>query len=307
MKSAESRMTEFVKYHIEGDGECNNVVLKAYADKHGLDTQQRFDLAYFFAVTYCVCSAILLFNDRDEIKRNPREYARTMKSDIIFQSDRKYVRMLDNFENMLVFWAENLQDSDKQTKQFFEGNRLILKRAIPIVSKWYYFGRFGAFLYLETLAWLIEAKVENYTIEWKSGSTATSGLMNVFCLDDYANYFDKNKKLKVNPAELDLMLKRVAEKIENAGGNSDTTQVETSLCAYRKFYKGTRYNGYYLDRMLEEIVWYEKHFPCYKNLTEELKKIRSEKFKKRYLGERMGWNKIRIQMKKSYLMTNQIL
>lgn len=47
MKSAESRMTEFVKYHIEGDGECNNVVLKAYADKHGLDTQQRFDLAYF--------------------------------------------------------------------------------------------------------------------------------------------------------------------------------------------------------------------------------------------------------------------
>jgi hypothetical protein len=215
--------------------------------------------------------------------------------------------MLDNFPNMMKFWADKMQDPQAVMEEFIEGKRLLLKRAIPCVEKWYFFGRFGAFLFLETLAKLLDLQVENYTIEWTKGSTATSGLLNLFCLDDEANTFDQKKKLKRSTKQLDEMLKKTAYEIELRGGNSDTTQVETSLCAYRKFYKGTRYNGYYLDRMLEEIVWYEKHFPCYKNLTEELKKIRSEKFEKRYLGERMGWNKIRIKMKKSYLMTNQIL
>lgn len=33
MKDRKQRMIEFVNYHIHGDGECNNVVLKAWADK----------------------------------------------------------------------------------------------------------------------------------------------------------------------------------------------------------------------------------------------------------------------------------
>lgn len=306
MKSAEKRLNEFVQYHIAGDGECNNVVLKAYADECKMDAHERFDLAYFFAVTYCVCSAILLFDDKDVIRSKPLEYARTHKQNIIFQSDRKYVKMLNNFEGMLLFWATHLQDYHSQMEKFFDGDKLILRRAIPIVSDWYFFGRFGAFLFLETLAWLVEAKVENYTIEWKQGSTATSGLMNVFCLDDYANIFDKTKTLKVSSNQLDIMLKRVAEKIEKEGGNSDTTQVETSLCAYRKFYKGSRYNGYYLDRMLEEIYHY-LNVPNAKNVAKKVLEIRAKNFKAKYLGENNGWYSIRKEMKKSYLTTGEIL
>ena len=305
MKSVQNRIKEFVNYHINGDGECNNTVLKEYADEHCLTAQDRFDLAYFFSITYCVCSATILLNDRHLIKSNPLKYARANKQHLIFQSDRKYVKMLNNFANTLKFWVDNLQDYKSQLGRMTDSGRLSLKKAIPYVQKWVFFGRFSAFLFLETLACLMRCEVENYTIDWKNGSTATSGLMNVYGLDKYANEFDKKKKLDVPVEQMDNMLFSLAEKIKKEGGNDDTTQVETSLCAYRKFYKGSRYNGFYLDRMLGEIYHYINQ-KKYKSTAEEILKLRAKLFPKKYLGELSGWNNIRPQMKKAYLLTGEI-
>ena len=42
----EKRMTEFVHYHINGDGECNGIVLKEYADMHGLTDEKRITIHF---------------------------------------------------------------------------------------------------------------------------------------------------------------------------------------------------------------------------------------------------------------------
>lgn len=253
-KSVNERMHEFVEYHINGDGECNNIVLREYAERHKLTKQERFALSFFFAVCYCVESAVFMLRHEPEIRRSPKEWAEQNKSKIIFQSDRKYTKMLDHFAKSLEFYSTI--DAGEVAEAF--GERVVLKDAIPEVERWYFFGRFSAYLFLETYIDMCGLPCENTTIEWREGATATSGLMNVFGYDKAAEMFDAHKRLLIPTERLDELLAILAKAVERSGGDSNTTKLETSLCAYRKFYKGSRYNGFYLDRMLGEIEWYKK-------------------------------------------------
>lgn len=305
-KSVEERIAEFIPYHINGDGECNNVVLKAYADRHKLTENQRFELAFFFAITYCVGSALILFRDRFRIVDDPVGYARENKDRLIFQSDRKYVKMRDTFEKLLVFYQTDIYDHREAIlRSITDKGVIILSKAIPYVERWFYFGRFATFLYLETLVALLGLGFENTSIDWRNGDTATSGMLNLHGLDNSANAFDKTNKLPNNLSTetMDEWLRSLQEQIKAVGGDYLTTDVETSLCAYRKLYKGSRYNGFYLDRMLEEIYAMKQAEP---ELMKELLVIRSKTCNHDYLGEIGGWQGIRPEMKKYYLKTGKI-
>lgn len=302
MKPFEKRVEEFVQYHINGDGECNTVVLSEWANRRNLGLQERFELAYFFSVTYCVESAIVIFLQKKEALENPRGWARENKEKLVFQSDRKYMKMKDSFENSLS-WFSKHRDAGKFLKNIEKDGRIDLDLAVSEVEGWYMFGRFSAFLFLEMFVNLIGAEFENTTIDWKHGNTATSGLLNVFGFDDAANAFDKAGRLLLPIEKMDNMLSYVMSAISSAGGVPNVTEVETSLCAYRKFYKGSRYNGYYLDRMLEELRKMSRDYP---NITKELFEIRKEKFDQRYLGEICGWSGVRSKMKKLYRETGLI-
>lgn len=303
MKSAEERMAEFVKYHIEGDGECNNVVLKAWAEKHGLELQDRYVLAFLFSVTYCVESAIALFYARrKEGSLTPKTVAE-LKPKMIFQSDRKYMRMKDNFEKCVNHFESSNSDAKKFLLNVSDNGKIKLQKAIKYVQSWVMYGRFASFLFLETFIELTGIKSDNTTIDWKNGDTATSGLLNVYGLDNFADAFDKKGILGVSYSNLNTMLGKVLHMIEQNGGNVNVTEVETSLCAYRKFYKGSRYNGYYLDRMLEEINAMKNDFP---DISAELLEIRAKSCNIRFLGELGNWCGIRREMKHFYLNEGKI-
>lgn len=296
-KSPSERMREFALYHRDGDGECNAVILKAYADKHGLDGHERFDLAYFFSVVYCVESGVILFQNRESIRWDADSAAARLKPQMIFQSDRKYMGMRDCFVKALQFWARS--NLEAQVGKFINNGVLMLEDATRHVQRWYMFGRFSAYLFLETYATLLDTPVTDMTIEWKHGDTATSGILNLFGHDAEAEEFDKKGRLLIPSERLDRYLERVKEYVAKTGGDTNTTKLETSLCAYRKLYKASRYNGFYLDRMLAELVWYRKH-PEHERLTEELFSLRGKLFPDELLGEKHGWNGIRSEAKKLY-------
>lgn len=309
MKSVAERMKEFVTYHINGDGECNGVLLKAYADEHELNRQQRFDLAYFYSVTYCIPSALIIFYQKDEMLKEPYRWADKHIGRILFQSDRRYARLNGNFRQMLNYYREHLQNADDYIKKTSTGNKIVLDKALAETQGWYFFGRFGAFLFVETLCRLLGWEIENAdTIEWKDGDTATSGLMNLFALDKSADYFDKTDKLPQNITQekLDDLLHRTIAHIQAAGGVTSIAEVETSLCAYRKFYKGSRYNGYYLDRQLEELVHYEKVPGC-GVIVRDLYRLRRKLFRPQYLGEIGGWKGVRKDCKTLYKRTGRMM
>ena len=297
-----SRLNEYVNYHINGDCDCNAVLLKAYSKEHKLTAQQVFDLCYFFSITYAVPTAIILLEDKELILKDIDTYVAKNKEHLFFQSDRKYVKILDRFNNCLKFYKNNLTDSNKVLETFVVNNEIDIGKAIRIIQKWYYFGRCSAFLFIETLCTLTGYKIKNYTIDWQNGDTATSGLMNVFGYDESANYFDKHNKLPINLDKhtLDQMLLNVMREIKRKGGNDNVTYIETSLCGYRKHFKGTRYNGYYLDRQLEEINFY-KNDSKRKSLICDLTHLRCTIFDKSMLGEVNHWDGIRKQLKTAYL------
>ena len=292
-KSVSERLIEFADYHVNGDGECNGIVLKTWADKNGLDLEERWELAYMYAVTYCTLSAIVLYEDWQKT-HDATEIAARRKNEIIFQSDRKYAKMRDCFRKLLE--ALNGMSAEWFLRNV-GGGVIDTAKAVEFVEGWYMFGRFSAFLLIETFSMLTGIETTDATIEWKKGNTATSGLMNVFCLDEFAEAFDKKGELLVDEETLDGLLERVKTAVKSLGGSTDVTEIETSLCAYRKFYKGSRYNGYYLDRMLGEITDLRGKFP---KQAEELTEIRKKKFKKQYLGEYGGWSGIRKELKTAY-------
>lgn len=304
MKSVRERMDEFLQYHIHGDGECNNVVLKRYCDNHGFGFEDRCDIAYFFSVTYCVESAIVMMLDKDSILRDVDDWVSRNKSKLIFQSDRKYVRLENRFNGCLEYFKRNLHGKWKQEVEKYTCNGVIdIGKAVNRTQKWFYFGRFASFLFLETISWLNDYEPLNSNIVWKNGDTATSGLMDLFGKEKSADIFDKSGRLTIPAETLDAMFESVRWEIEKNGGKSNTTYVETSLCAYRKLYKGTRYNGYYLDRMLEEIIKMREDFP---DISRELFQIRSDCFSSDQLGEMNGWSGIRKEEKKRYLKTGKV-
>ena len=300
MKSVNDRIIEFCAYHRDGDGECNSVVLRDWADSHGLSLEQRWKLAYAFAITYNVVSAIVLYE-------HPEKWAdaESLKHKIVFQSDRKYVRIGDRFKNCLEFYTANLSNPKPILSRWIKGGKLYLDDAIRDVERWYYFGRFSAFLFLEMFIWLTDIPVVNaQTIDWPNGNTATSGLLNLFGYDKLANAFDKTGKLGLPREKMDEMLSKVLQAVRSSGGNANVTVVETSLCAYRKFYKGSRYNGYYLDRMLEELHQLRAEYP---EIVESIIRIRKQHYGAKYLGEIGGWDGIRRDCKKSYIETGKVM
>lgn len=289
------RIDEFVKYHIEGDGECNGIVLQEWADEKKLNAVDRAVLCYFFAVTYCVESAIIMLLDKGKILENPEKYAEEHLSLLIFQSDRRYMQWKGRFADCLSFFCNNI----KKITDIATENPINLGQSVKLVQKWQHFGRFSAYLFLETCAWVMHSRVINTELDWKNGDTATSGLLNVYGLDDIANKFDKFGKLpkELTQERMQVMITPILERIASAGGDNNITKVETSLCAYRKFFKGSRYNGFYLDRMLGEIYDLCRKYP---KISQELLEIRSKKFDKKYLGEKNGWKGIRKECKKMY-------
>lgn len=299
MKTLQERMIEFCLYHRDGDGECNAKLLTEYANRHELSDEERLHLAFFFSITYCCESGIILFNKREDILSG-KITSEMLKQDMVFQSDRKYIKMGKRFNGVLELWKTKISSYDNS--RWFNGGVLDLKEAIKDVERWYMFGRFSAFLFLESYATMIGVAVSNTTIDWKHGDTATSGLLNLFGDDALADEFDRSGVLKVPVDKMDARLLTLSKNVEKTGGDTDTTKLETSLCAYRKFYKGTRYNGYYLDRMLEELVWYQKFKPEYSDITGELYKIRRALFSDEMLGELHGWTGIRKENKKLYML-----
>ena len=280
----------------QGIGNCRQV-----------ETADRFNLSFFYATVYNIPSAIFMLMNTDEIMDEPIQWCAKNKVKLIFQSDRRYMRCNASLEKTLKAFSAHIANGRAYVEQNTSNGKIDTSKAISEAQKWPNYGRFGSYLFVETLTYVLGLESANRpTFDLANGATATSGIMNVFGNDDDADLFDRTKKLKVPERELHLRLSEICRRIEESGGNPDISCVETSLCAYRKFFKGSRYNGYYLDRQLEELYAYPRINPDSAGYVNELFELRERLFDKKYLGEFGGWEGVRSSMKKHYLRTGEV-
>lgn len=205
----------FIDYHLRGDAgvECslNAKICKAL----GLSDYEKFRYLYFYSMTYNVDSALDMLHGERDIKN------------LKFRTDRRYVRCNGAYPKLLA----GLNEGKLQELRSCSGTQGLYDTC----RRWFFFGRYAAFLILENYMETFRPHVVNdLKMGWEPDENYTKGAELVTGTDDRR--------------ELDKFLSRC---ISATGSNEFS--LETSLCAVEKIRKGTRWDGYYTERLIDEM------------------------------------------------------
>ena len=207
---------EYIRYHLGGDAGVEERMIASLSARFRLSRWDSFRLAYYYATTYHIPSALMLLRNHN-----------TPKSALKFRTDRRYVRIGDNFgrimQNLSPALLEQLDKAKTTTEQY------------KVVTSWYFFGRYAAFLFLEVWAKLSGKQI----------------------IDDFAMKFEpdenytKGAEIIARTQNREKLTQFIEDAKRDTGDN--VFSLETSLCAVEKIRKGTRWNGFYTERLLEDI------------------------------------------------------
>lgn len=208
---------EYIAYHLGGDAGVEERMIASLASYFKLSRWDSFRLAYYYTTTYNIPSALKLLRNHN-----------TPKVELKFRTDRRYVRIGDTFTRLQAQLSPKLLEQlDKATTTTEQYN---------IVSSWYFFGRYAAFLFLEVWAQL-------------SGKQITDDLVLKF--EPEENY-TKGAQIVAQTQDKTVLTAFVERAKHDTKDN--VFSLETSLCAVAKLKKGTRWNGYYTERLLKDIA-----------------------------------------------------
>lgn len=208
---------EYIRYHLGGDAGVEERMIASLSAHFGLSRWDSFRLAYYYTTTYHIPSALKLLRNHN-----------TPKSELKFRTDRRYVRIGDNFNRIMAQLSpkllEQLDKATTTTEQY------------DIVSSWYFFGRYAAFLFLEVWVKLSGKQItDNLALKFEPEENYTKGAEIIAQTQDKAAL-----SAFIECAKRDT--------------NDNVFSLETSLCAVAKLKKGTRWNGYYTERLLNDIA-----------------------------------------------------
>lgn len=279
------------------DGATDYCLLMPFADDNQLDVNECLWLAYLYGLSYSCTTAIRLFREfSDPTAISPGELKRfwdSEKSTLWFNPDKKYLKnnnqvipaikslykILRQHENFEAYILSVMQESQEFESMYKE-----------IQKNWQYFGSHGAYLFFDALYGLIPEMYYNpKELDWKhAGKTVSEGMAHFLYLDD-----------SIGTGEYPInSFNKAVQKIQEKTGEP-LVHIESTLCAYRKLFKGTRYVGYYADRMLEEAHATEKFVPT-------VWRFRERTIPKHLRGEDGGWTGIRKELCKKFLETGEL-
>ena len=259
---------------------------------------------FLYSTCYCMGTAIVMSRQLDYRSVDEREleqYWIATKPKLIFQSDRRYIKYMNQFTHMV---NEFLTRSDRHLSDYIMkfvklgDPKVTYSQLYREISSWRYYGRFGTILFIFNLCKVFpQVEIESSEYNWKSGSTTTSAIFNARYEDEKAANFDA-KRLNLTPDDIQMLdaslqLISSALKAYNPHKKWNDIYVTSDLCSFRKLFKGVRYQGYYVDRQMEEIQQLQTNFPKLMEIWEVIWNARKEFIDPRYLGEINGWTTIR--------------
>lgn len=276
---------DFLTYHIESakirDIDPANDCLLYISDRFELSMEQRYWIAFLYSCSYCAPTTFYIYNEFPDfenvnVARLQRWWAAN-KGRTVFQTDRLKIRTMNKFvetyESYRAWVGNGTQQARFDKMQMGEpwANYEYAQGQVQCIRN---IGRFTTFIYLEMLHVLTNFKNEPVSIDWRNASNCRIGLC-------YAIGWPPDV---MDYRQLDAALWDFKEAVAQAGCPLYSVfNIETTLCAYKKYRHGKRYVGYYLDRQLKEInkmaanvtagvawrVLYEFREETYKHLTHE--------------------------------------
>ena len=208
---------EYIRYHLGGDAGVEERMIASLSAYYKLSRWDSFRLAYYYTTTYHIPSALKLLRNHN-----------TPKSELKFRTDRRYIRIGDTFTRLMAQLSPKLLEQlDRATTTTEQYN---------VVSGWYFFGRYAAFLFLEVWAKLSGKQIiDDLALKFEPEENYTKGAEIIAQTQDKAALTAFIERAKTDTCD-------------------NVFSLETSLCAVAKLKKGTRWNGYYTERLLSDIA-----------------------------------------------------
>lgn len=294
------------KYIETGDCDPAYPVLKYVANKHNLNIEERFWLAFLYSTCYASPTAWAMFVTMrkyiDIDKKFLDKWWNTYKSKLLFCTDRAKVKNFDKLVPMLLSYKEligNNQERRFQLLQFHTPEKTY-ETVYGYLSNIYYVGRFSLFLITEIINVLTGFPMRPNSLDLSNAESCRNGLCYAIGADNWIHFHGKEGKdwkglTKEQYDYLYKMLDRLVKESKAEYPNLDISywNVETTLCAYKKYYWKTRYIGYYIDRQQAGLVAMEKNLPELSKDWNLFWEARKNTLDNRYLGELHNWNGIR--------------
>ena len=281
------------------DGATDFCMLIPYADKNELNLNERVWLAYLYGLSYSCTTAIRLFEVVPDEKQldlhSLKRFWKSEKSTLWFNPDRKYLKnndqvipaikgLVDSLDWRTLF--DSVYEASNHKKDFDSLYKYILK-------DWKFFGPMGAYLFFDALYGLCPKSVyvDPDKLDWKhSGKTVVEGMAHML-------YQDELIETRQFPlARFD----HIVDKLQKSTGKPKV-MIESTLCAFRKYFKGSRYLGYYADRMLEECHFVDDNASIDFDVWELRKTVPDD-----LRGEVQGWKGIRKECMHNWLERGEL-
>lgn len=268
-----SRRDEYLAYHREsarvGDIDPSYSMLLYVCDRFELTAEQRYWLAFLYALTYCGASVYYAYNEWPDFEnvdsgRLARWWKSRGRAEMICQTDRRWVRSsnlfvpaVESYRRMIgrrtqhEFFSESVAQCDTPESRYDTVYRL--------AAQLYTFGQFSLFLYLEALHTITPLRLAPTDLDLSVAHSCRNGLCYAYGLDEAVT----DGSLPLEPDRWALYRPQIQAAWDDLraelGGESTVWNLETTLCAYKKFVRGDRYIGYYLDRQAIEIAKMADH------------------------------------------------
>ncbi len=271
-------MVSYTEYHnhslLAKDIDPSITGLKYLADRFELNLEQRYWISFLYGTCYCAPTTFYMYNEFPDFEmvdiNRLSKWWNEKRTNLIFQTDRARIKNNNQFIDCFKSYKSLIKYS--QRDYFLSSHWQQIYQKIEQIK---YFGRFSLFNYLDTLNQLTDVQLTPKILNLKEAESCRNGLCYAINREDLV-------KKTLTTKEYFYLQNNLEEIIENHEGN--IFQIETTLCAYKKYRRGKRYVGYYIDRLHEEIKHMEKIVPD-GVAWEVLWDFRRETFNKIYLKE----------------------
>lgn len=241
-------LTQWCKDSLEAD-DCDSAMwmLNDLYERYEHNIEQKLWVAWLYGNCYWAPTAWILWNEfPDQDLVDPERLERWHKDNwrlLNYQVDCKWSkghlpRMYESYYNWLN--GRTQQEAIKDDFNYMWGE---------ITGKWFKFGRYSAWFYLQTLN-----ETCNYSFDvpslWLSDYSGSRSHRNGACISvKRYDWIDA----RLSEGEYERLEKQMEEVRQEVG--CTRFQLETMLCSYKKLARArdSRYIGYYTDRQKKEI------------------------------------------------------
>ena len=260
------RLAEYLSYHRDSslakDIDPANDCLLYLCERFELNIEQRFWLAFLYATCYSSTTTYFLYSEFPDYEtvdlQRLQRWWDANRARVIFQTDRRWCRSRNQFVDCVASYRALVGECQKD----FWLAKFDYPACYRAGSLIYTFGRFTLFLYLEMLHTIAGLQIEPDTIDWVRAESSRNGLCFAIGRDDLMNHHTKQRLTRADLHYLDEQFRLVRGDVERLClPHQNLWNIETTLCAYKKFKLGKRYVGYYIERMRREIGQMQRTVP----------------------------------------------